>query len=179
LPIRMPWLSGERWIQRLCSATGDYARFMSHAESECVELVAVISDHFGWRGPLLERNPGQASSEGGGTPSWPAQRMDGAPAGLLGPSQWIRLAHDRQQLTFSLTGSMKATTQDSVPRSAFDRTGGIVISLGCSTKFASTALALYALTIMPTSARAFDGRCCRFLGVEYAALRDRVLEGGH
>jgi Domain of unknown function (DUF5069) len=24
----------------------------------------------------------------------------------------------------------------------------------------------------------FDGRCCRFLGIQYAALRDRVLEGG-
>ncbi len=24
----------------------------------------------------------------------------------------------------------------------------------------------------------FDGRCCRFLGVEYPALRDRVLAGG-
>ncbi len=24
----------------------------------------------------------------------------------------------------------------------------------------------------------FDGRCCRFLGIDYAALRERVLNGG-
>ncbi len=26
--------------------------------------------------------------------------------------------------------------------------------------------------------KGFDGRCCRFLGVDYSALRERVLQGG-
>lgn len=35
----------------------------------------------------------------------------------------------------------------------------------------------YHLGIIP-GGRTFDDRVCRFLGVEYASLRDRVLEGG-
>lgn len=35
----------------------------------------------------------------------------------------------------------------------------------------------YHLGVIP-GGRTFDDRVCKFLGVEYAALRDRVLEGG-
>ncbi len=35
----------------------------------------------------------------------------------------------------------------------------------------------YHLGVIPGN-RTFDDRVCRFLGVDYAALRDRVLEGG-
>jgi gluconokinase len=36
----------------------------------------------------------------------------------------------------------------------------------------------YAANLGDARPALFDGRCCRFLGVPYAALRDRVLEGG-
>jgi len=53
---------------------------------------------------------------------------------------------------------------------------GSCILHGCSTRFGFTTRALY--DYHANLGSGFGGRCCRVLGVEYAALRDRVLRGG-
>jgi Domain of unknown function (DUF5069) len=73
---------------------------------------------------------------------------------------------------------METTLQKAVPRSAFDRTLGIVYFARMLHK-----IRLRAAGTLPADYRAnlgagFDGRCCRFLDVDYAALRERVLTGG-
>ena len=66
----------------------------------------------------------------------------------------------------------------SYPRSAYDKVGGLVF-------FARTLdkIRLHAAGKLPTDyhqnlGKGFDGRCCRFLKVDYGALRARVLQGG-
>jgi gluconokinase len=73
---------------------------------------------------------------------------------------------------------MQATTQDSVPRSAHDRTGGIVYFARMLHKIHLHGAGTLRADFHANLGSGFDGRCCRFLGIEYAALRDRVLEGG-
>ena len=72
---------------------------------------------------------------------------------------------------------MKATTRDSVPRSAHDRTGGIVYFARMLHKIRLHRAGALRADYHANLGAGFDGRCCRFLGVEYTALRDRVLEG--
>ena len=73
---------------------------------------------------------------------------------------------------------MNATTQGSVPRSAYDRTGGIVYFARMLHKLRLHGAGTLRADYHANLGSGFDGRCCRFLGVEYAALRDRVLKGG-
>lgn len=67
---------------------------------------------------------------------------------------------------------------DQVPRSAFDLTGGIVYFARMLDKIRLHAAGRLRADYHANLAEGFDGRCCRFLGVEYAALRVRVLAGG-
>ena len=73
---------------------------------------------------------------------------------------------------------MQPKNQHSGPRSAYDRTGGIVYFARMLDKIrlreAGTLHADYHVNLCS----GFDGRCCRFLGIEYAVLRDHVLSGG-
>ena len=73
---------------------------------------------------------------------------------------------------------MQATTQDSAPCSAHDRTGGIVYFARMLHKIRLRGAGTLRADFHANLGSGFDGRCYRFLGVEYAALRDRVLEGG-
>jgi gluconokinase len=64
------------------------------------------------------------------------------------------------------------------PRSAYDEVGGIVYFARMLHK-----IRLYAAGRLPPDYHknlsiGFDGRCSRFLRVDYAALRERVLQGG-
>ncbi|HYF37933.1 MAG TPA: DUF5069 domain-containing protein [Prosthecobacter sp.] len=69
------------------------------------------------------------------------------------------------------------------PRSPHDLTGGLIyfarmldkIRLHAAGKLHPDYHPFLSGDADPTH---FDGRCCRFLGVSYAALRDRVLAGG-
>ena len=72
-------------------------------------------------------------------------------------------------------------TQDAghkVPRSAYDRTGGIVYFARMLDKMRLDAAGELRADFHANLGEGFDGRCTRFLGVQYAALRDRVLAGG-
>jgi gluconokinase len=73
---------------------------------------------------------------------------------------------------------MKTTTQDSVPCSAYDRTGGIVYFARMLQKIRLCGAGALCADYHANLGSGFDGRCCRFLGIQYTALRDRVLEGG-
>jgi gluconokinase len=70
------------------------------------------------------------------------------------------------------------TTQTSVPRSAYDRTGGIVYFARMLDKIRLREAEKLRADFHANLGSGFDGRCCRFLGVEYAALRARVIAGG-
>ncbi len=64
------------------------------------------------------------------------------------------------------------------PRSAYDRVGGIVYFARMLHKIRLHAAGKLPPDYHQNLAKGFDGRCCRFLGVEYAELRERVLQGG-
>lgn len=72
---------------------------------------------------------------------------------------------------------MQPTTPDAVPRSAYDRTGGIVYFARMLHKIRLRAAGTLSPDYHANLGAGFDGRCCRFLGVEYPALRERVLGG--
>ncbi len=67
---------------------------------------------------------------------------------------------------------------NSVPRSAYDRTGGIVYFARMLHKIRLHAAGTLRDDFQANLGSGFDGRCCRFLGVEYPILRERVLGGG-
>ncbi len=71
-------------------------------------------------------------------------------------------------------------TTDSLPflRSAYDRTGGIVYFARMLDKIRLRARGPLPPGYEENLGVAFDGRCCRFLGVTYAALCERTLAGG-
>jgi len=75
---------------------------------------------------------------------------------------------------------MTSTSQNSgqVPRSAFDRTGGIVYFARMLDKIRMHAAGKLRTDFHANLGDGFDGRCSRFLGVTYDALSLRVLEGG-
>lgn len=73
---------------------------------------------------------------------------------------------------------MQAATPNSVPRSAYDRTGGIVYFARMLDKIRLHASGRLRADYHANLGVGFDGRCCRFLGAEYGALRERVLAGG-
>ncbi len=76
------------------------------------------------------------------------------------------------------TPPMPATGNPSFPRSAFDRTGGVVYFARMLDKIRLLAAGKLPPDYEENLAVGFDGRCCRFLGVAYPALRERTLSGG-
>jgi hypothetical protein len=73
---------------------------------------------------------------------------------------------------------MQATIQNTVPRSAYDRTGGLVYFPRMLHKIRLRSAGTLRADFHANLGSGFDGRCCRFLGIEYSVLRDRVLAGG-
>lgn len=65
-----------------------------------------------------------------------------------------------------------------VPRSAHDKTGGIVYFARMLDKIRLHGAGSLHPDYHKNLGKGFDGRCIRFLGVEYEALRARVLQGG-
>jgi len=64
------------------------------------------------------------------------------------------------------------------PRSAYDQVGGIVYFARMMDKIRLFAAGELPADYYPNLGKGFDGRCTRFLKVDYAALRQRVLQGG-
>jgi gluconokinase len=64
------------------------------------------------------------------------------------------------------------------PRSAHDRVGGIVYFARMLDKIRLHAAGTLAADYHENLGQGFDGRCTRFLRVDYPALRERVLRGG-
>ena len=73
---------------------------------------------------------------------------------------------------------MPTTTQNALPCSAYDRTDGIVYFARMHSKIRLRAAGTLRADFHANLGTGFDRRCCRFLGVEYAALRERVLARG-
>jgi hypothetical protein len=73
---------------------------------------------------------------------------------------------------------MSTTESNKVPRSAYDRVGGIIYFARMLDKIRLHAGGLLRADFHRNLGVGFDGRCCRFLGVEYLALRERGLAGG-
>jgi hypothetical protein len=73
---------------------------------------------------------------------------------------------------------MNAATQTQVPRSAYDRTGGLVCFARMLNKIRLHAAGTLRPDFHANLGSGFDGRCCRFLGIDYAALRERAIVGG-
>ena len=67
---------------------------------------------------------------------------------------------------------------DQVPRSAYDRTGGLVYFPRMVDKIRRLAAGRLRADFHGNLGGGFDGRMCRYLGVDYAALAGRVREGG-
>ena len=64
------------------------------------------------------------------------------------------------------------------PRSAYDQVGGIVYFARMLDKIRLHAAGELSADYHANLGTGFDGRCSRFLRVDYAALRERVLQGG-
>jgi hypothetical protein len=73
---------------------------------------------------------------------------------------------------------MQPKNQDAVPRSAYGLTGGIVYFARMLDKIRLHGAGALRSDYHANLGSGFDGRCCRFLGVGYPALRERVLAGG-
>ena len=70
------------------------------------------------------------------------------------------------------------STADQVPRSAYDLTGGLVYFARMLNKIRLHAAGRLRSDFHANLGDGFDGRCCRLLGVEYAALCEHVVAGG-
>jgi hypothetical protein len=64
------------------------------------------------------------------------------------------------------------------PRSAYDRVGGLVYFARMLDKIRLHAAGRLPEAYHENLGAGFDGRCVRFLHVEYPALRERVVQGG-
>ena len=64
------------------------------------------------------------------------------------------------------------------PRSAYDHINNLVYFPRMLDKLRLHAAGKLSPDYHANLGTGFDGRCCRFLHVEYAALRDRALQGG-
>ncbi|MFY9268601.1 MAG: DUF5069 domain-containing protein [Candidatus Manganitrophaceae bacterium] len=73
---------------------------------------------------------------------------------------------------------MQIEPPNRVPCSAYHRVGGIVYFARMLDKIRLHAAGDLRSDFHPNLGSGFDGRCCRFLGVAYSALRERVLAGG-
>ncbi|MDR3405360.1 MAG: DUF5069 domain-containing protein [Chthoniobacter sp.] len=67
---------------------------------------------------------------------------------------------------------------NATPRSAYDRVGGIVYFARMLDKIRLRAAGRLRADYHANLGAGLDGRCCRFLGVEYDALRAHVAGGG-
>lgn len=67
---------------------------------------------------------------------------------------------------------------NSTPRSAYDRTGGIVYFARMLDKIRLHGAGKLRADYHANLGDGFDGRCCRLLGIKYPALCQRVLAGG-
>ena len=65
-----------------------------------------------------------------------------------------------------------------VPRSAYDRTGGLVYFARMLDKIRLHAFGQLRSDYHANLGDGFDARCCRLLGIAYAALCERTLAGG-
>jgi hypothetical protein len=66
----------------------------------------------------------------------------------------------------------------SYPRSAYETVGGLVYFARMLSKIRLHAAGDLPADYHPNLGKAFDGRCCRLLKVDYPGLRARVLQGG-
>jgi hypothetical protein len=73
---------------------------------------------------------------------------------------------------------MQSPNLPQVPRSAFDRTGGIVYFARMLGKIRLHAAGHLKADYHANLGAGFDGRCCRFLGIEYSQLCKRAMEDG-
>jgi len=73
---------------------------------------------------------------------------------------------------------MQSQVENVLPRSAFDRIGGIVYFARMLHKIRLRAAGKLRTDFHANLGSGFDGLCCRFLGVTYSTVRDRVLAGG-
>lgn len=64
------------------------------------------------------------------------------------------------------------------PRSAYDKVGGVVFFARMLDKIRLKETGKLATDYHKNLGIGLDGRCCRFLGVAYAAIQLRVLKGG-
>jgi gluconokinase len=64
------------------------------------------------------------------------------------------------------------------PRSAYDHINGLVYFPRMLDKIRLHAAGKLSPDYHANLGGGFDGRCCRFLHIEYATLRDRAMEGG-
>jgi len=64
------------------------------------------------------------------------------------------------------------------PRSAYDKVGGIVYFARMLDKVRLMAAGKLPSDYHKNLGIGFDGRCCRFLGVTYPAIHERVQQGG-
>ena len=64
------------------------------------------------------------------------------------------------------------------PRSAYEQVGGLLYFARMLDKMRLHARGELPPDYHANLSKGFDGRCCRFLRVEYPALRQRVLQGG-
>jgi len=63
------------------------------------------------------------------------------------------------------------------PVSAYQQTGGLVYFARMTSKIRLRAAGILPAAYLDNVGAGFDGRCCRFLGIEYAALREQILKG--
>ena len=73
---------------------------------------------------------------------------------------------------------MQTSPPGEVPRSAYDRIGGIVYFARMIHKMRLHAAGSLRADFHANLGAGFDGRCCRFLRVDYAEVCRRVLDGG-
>ena len=64
------------------------------------------------------------------------------------------------------------------PRSAYDQVGGIIYFARMLDKIRLHAAGALTADYHENLGQGFDGRCTRFLRVDYSVLRERVLRGG-
>lgn len=73
---------------------------------------------------------------------------------------------------------MKSSSDERYPRSAYDEVGGLVYFARMLDKIRLRAEGKLPADYRENLGKGFDGRCIRFLNVSYAALCDRVTQGG-
>ena len=68
--------------------------------------------------------------------------------------------------------------EQKTPRSAYEQTRGLVYFARMLDKIRLKHAEMLHPDYFENLGQGLDGRCCRFLGVDYVALRERTLAGG-